>query len=181
MHTHHDDKPAERSSHVHTCCVTSVTVEWVHRASASTPLLDGGFLVSIRHESSSQVRCARSRHHFRRCPRRYNAPADSTSTFHDMAPHSLEARSTSTTASRDILRTPPVHRSLKPSHMFAQRMHSNQLLPSCRVQKLRSQVCSTRQRAVPVDFHLSVRPGESSDLKMLELPNTYGLGTASCC
>ena len=142
MCTHHHDYLPRRSSHVRTCRVTSVTVSCVHKASASTPLLDGGIRVSTHHESTSQVRCVRSRRHSRYCPRRYNPATDSTSTFHGMAPHSPEARSTSTSTSRDIPRTPPVHHSLKPSLMFAQRLHSNQLLPSCRVQKLRSPVCS---------------------------------------
>ena len=45
----------------------------------------------------------RSRRHSRYCPRRYNPAADSAGNFHGMAPHSLEARSTSTSKSRDIL------------------------------------------------------------------------------
>ena len=40
MCTHHDDKPVMRTSHVHPCCVTPMTLHWVYRASASTPLLD---------------------------------------------------------------------------------------------------------------------------------------------
>ena len=51
----------------------------------------------------AKVRCVRSRRHSRYCPRRYNPATDSTGTFHGTAPHSLEARSTSKSKSRDIL------------------------------------------------------------------------------
>ena len=86
------------------------------------------------------------------------SPAVESSYFSTSTFHFLEVRSTSRSTS-DILRTPPVHHSLKPSLVFAQREHSNQLPPSCRVQKLLPQVCSIQLCVDPVNFHLSIHSG----------------------
>ena len=116
----------------------------------------------------------RSRHHSSHRLERYSE---------GMVPHSLQARSTP--ASPDILRTPPVNHPPKPSFMFAQGQHPNQLLPPRRVQKLATQVSRVQQRVDPVDFHMSVRPcllkPKAPDLKMMiELPNAFAIRNASC-
>ena len=126
----------QRSSHVHTCSVTSVFDGSTERLRQHSSWREPSCFTC--HESASQVRCVRSRRRSSYCLQRNNPANVSTSTFHGMVTHSLEARSTS--APQDILRTPPVHHSLKPFLVFAQGQHR------C------SQVCRVQQRVDPVDF-----------------------------
>ena len=142
VHTRRLTYPAQLTCQ-HLQCLVSVSLSRVHLASASTPHLAEAFeLLMPRSKQPSPILRSRRHSSFRLKPY-----------WEDMVPHSVAQ---SMPALPDILRTPPVRQPLKPSFMFAQGLHPNQLLPPRRVQKLGAQAC-VQQRVDPVDCHLSVR------------------------
>ena len=207
MCTHDDDKPAKRNftcSHV-LCYISdglmdaSVTVSWVHTASASILLLDG------RHSN---------------LPHTMNQPAKSdayalTASGTDPATDSTKhfpwhgtsfQRSTSPPATFHVAMTSfaftrstihihvnvarhPSHSSRPPltqafSHVRAEVAFQStaSVVPRAKNSVPKSAVFSNV--STPVDFHLSIHSGllqpETSDLNMLEFPNGFAIRNASC-